>query len=135
MQVQQVPIQFVHTAWPKVEGFIAAALEHCRGEYTIDQAKVRVSDGRWVLYVFTDADNQIQGCMTVEFYNIPNDRVAFITSLGGTMLASEEHWQQLYHLVQLQGATKIEGAVRPSVARLWKRYGATRKYEVLEIRI
>ena len=76
MQVQQVPLQYVHAAWPKVERFIASALEYSQGEYTVDQAKVFIANGQWALFVAVDDNQEIQGAACVQFNNMPNDRVA-----------------------------------------------------------
>ena len=134
MQVQRVDISHVNQVWPVVEPFIASALEHSCGDYTIEQAKTLVVMGHWTLIVAVD-DAGIQGAATVSFSNRPNDRVAFITTIGGKLISSPETFEQLKVLLGSVGATYIEGAARESIARLWSRYGFAEKYRIVGVKI
>lgn len=135
MQVQQVPLQYVHAAWPKVERFITSALEYSQGECTTDQAKVRVSDGRWVLYVAVNDENEVKGAACVEFNNMPNDRVALVVAIGGRLMTNQDTWEQFTSLLKANGATEVQGAARESIARLWTRYGFKEKYRIVGVKI
>lgn len=135
MNIQFVPVEYVHQTWPLVETFIADALEYCHGEYTPDQVRVLVAHGAWVLYVAVDDAGALHGAGTVQFDNRPNDRVAYVTAIGGKLFTSQDTWQQFVALLKARGATRIEGAVRDSMARLWTRYGAEEKYRILGLRI
>jgi hypothetical protein len=83
-KVQPVPVQLVNQIWSKVEPFIKSAEEKFGGsEYTTEQIKVYLVTGQMMLLVATDDNLEIQGAATVSFINYPNDRVAFVTSIGG----------------------------------------------------
>jgi hypothetical protein len=60
MQVQRVDISHVNQVWPMVEQFIADALEHSCGDYTLEQAKTLVAMGHWTLLVAVD-DAGVEG--------------------------------------------------------------------------
>ena len=135
MQIQQVPIQYIHAAWPKVERFIASALEYSQGEYTVDQAKVLVSQGQWALFVAVDDNQELQGAACVQFNNMPNDRVAFVVAIGGKLISNQDTWAQFTSILKANGATFVEGAARESIARLWTRYGFKEKYRIVGVRI
>jgi len=77
----------------------------------------------------------VKGAMTINFFNRPNDRVAFITYIGGKHIAEQETFDQLATLCRSFGATKIEGAVNEAVARLWRRFGFTEKYRIAGVTI
>lgn len=135
MKIQYVPSEFVNQTWPLVEPYISSALEHSHGEYTPDQVKVYLANGQWVLYVAVDDSNTVRGAGTVCYSNRPNDRVAFVTTIGGKLFTSQDTWRQFVALTKAQGATQIEGAARESIARLWKRYGFETKYSIVSVRI
>ena len=135
MRIQYVPVEYVSQTWPLVEAFIASAMEHGHGEYTPEQVKVFLSTGQWTLYVAVDDAGALSGAGTVCFNNMPNDRVAFVTAIGGKLFTSQETWQQFVDLLKLRGATQVEGAARESIARLWKRYGFEEKYRIVSVRI
>jgi hypothetical protein len=134
MQIQRVDISHVNQVWPMVEEFIASALEHSKNDYTLDQVKTLVAMGNWTLLVAVD-DSGVQGAATVSFSNRPNDRVAFITAIGGKLISSPETVAQLKSVLGSIGATYIEGAARESIARLWSRYGFEEKYRIVGVKI
>lgn len=135
MKIQYVPLDYVNQTWPLVEQYISAALEHAHGDYTAEQVKVYLATGQWTLYVASDDSGALHGAGTVCFNNMPNDRVAFVTTIGGKLFTSQDTWQQFVDLLKVRGATRIEGAVRESMARLWSRYGAEEKYRIVSVRI
>lgn len=135
MQVQQVPIQYIHAAWPKVERFVASALEYSDGEYTSEQAKVFLANGQWALFVAVDDNQEVQGAACVQFNNMPNDRVAFVVAIGGKLISNKDTWAQFTSILKANGATFVEGAARESIARLWTRYGFKEKYRIVGVRI
>ena len=133
MQIQYVPVEYIHQTWPLVEGYMASALEYSHGEYTSDQAKVYLSNGQWTLYVAVDDAGSLRGAGAVQFNNLPNDRVAFVVAIGGKLFTSQDTWQQFVDLLKARGATRVEGAARESIARLWKRYGFEEKYRIVGV--
>lgn len=135
MNVQQVPLQYIHAVWPKVERFIRSALEYSQGEYTAEQAKVFLSNGQWVLVVAVDDNQEIRGAACVQFNNMPNDRVAFVVAIGGKLMTNQDTWGQFTSLLKANGATEVQGAARESIARLWTRYGFNEKYRIVGVRI
>jgi len=134
MQVQRVDISHVNQVWPMVEQFIADALEHSCGDYTVEQAKTLVVMGHWTLLVAVD-ESGVHGAATVSFSNRPNDRVAFITTIGGKLISNADTFAQLKQVLASLGATYIEGAARESIARLWSRYGFEEKYRIVGVKI
>ena len=135
MRIEVVHPDHFQYAWPLVEQYITSALEHSHGEYTPDQAKVYLANGFWTLYVAVDDAGALHGAGAVQFNNLPNDRVAFVVAIGGKLFTSQDTWQQFVDLLKSRGATRIEGAARESIARLWKRYGFEEKYRIVSVRI
>ena len=134
MRIERVDVGHVHQVWPMVEAHIASALEHAKGDYTLESVKVLLATGQWLLLVAVD-DEGVQGAATVLFTSRPHDRVAFITAVGGKLISNEETFAQLKELLRSLGATCIEGAARESIARLWSRYGFEEKYRIVGVKI
>ena len=135
MKIQNVPVEFVNQVWSQVADFIQAAIDQQPGEkdYTLDHVRTYVASGQWLLVVATAEDNKIRGCAVVNFFNRPNNRVAFITHIGGRLVTNPDTFHQFRKLLLTFGATSIEGAVTDAVARLWRRYGFTEKYKIVEV--
>ena len=132
MKIQHAPVEWVPAIWGKVESFIASALEHCKGEYSVEHVQAYVTSGQWLLLVATEGE-EICGAATVNFFNRPKDRVAFITMIGGKLISNHDTFLQLKAILVALGATTIEGAARESIARLWERYGFEEKYRILGV--
>ena len=135
-KVQSVPVQLVNQIWSKVEPFIKSAEEKFGGsEYTTDQIKVYLVTGQMMLLVAADENLEIHGAATVSYINYPNDRVAFVTSIGGKLVTSPETFAQMAEVFKANGATKIQGAAKEAVARLWKRFGFEEKAILVEVKL
>jgi len=135
IEVRYVPVTYAAQSWENVEEHIKSALKHGHGDYTIDQIKLLVCMGQWLLLVAIDEDLKVHGAATVSFINYPNDRVAFVTSIGGKLISNQETFKQMVDILKNQGATKIQGMARPSIARLWSRYGFKERTTLVEVKI
>lgn len=138
IHVSSVPLRLVAQTWPDAEPFIKSGLDMGQvdfEDYTIDQAKAMVLQGYWHLVVGYDDTGKIHGAAAIEMINRANDRVAFVVSIAGKMIASNSSFDQLASVLKAFGATSIEGAARESIARLWKRFGFKTKYAVVGMRI
>ena len=135
MIVKHVNVNFCAQAWPLVEGYIIEANKYGGGDYTIDQVKAFICSGQWMLLVAVDEQETIHGAATVTFLNMPNDRIAFITFIGGKLISSRDTYAQMTKIFKQLGATKVQGAARESIARLWRRYGFEERYRIVEVKI
>lgn len=134
MNIQNVPIEIVHQTWPLVEDFIKSGLAYSQDDYTLEQVKASVASGQWMLVVAVDGA-EIYGAMTISFFNRPNDRVAFITTVGGKNIINDDTFVQLKNLVVAFGATYIEAAGRESVVRMLERQGFKEKYRIAGVKL
>jgi len=135
LQVQYVPSAHVAQTWPLIEKYIESAQRYGQGDYTLDQVKLLVNMGQWLLMVIADENGVIHGAITSSFINYPNNRVAFITYIGGKLIANKETFEQMCEILRANGATSIQGAVRPSIARLWSRFGFKHKTTLVEVKL
>jgi hypothetical protein len=132
--IQVVPEQFVYHVWDKVEKYLAKGLQRSGGEYTADQLKVYLTQGINTLIMILNNEGEIKGALTIQWKNFPNDRVAFITAIGGATYP--EAWEMLLDWLRQNGCTAIRGAAFESVARLWKqKYGFESRYIMVEKRL
>jgi hypothetical protein len=133
LSLKTVPLNLVHQTWPAVKDFLVEAMKWSGEDYTIDQARSLLAQGTWVLLVAVDDENNIHGAGTVEFLNMPNHRVAFITAIGGKGIVNEDIHEQLCMVLKGFGATKIQCAARESAARLYEGVGFKKKHTILEV--
>lgn len=134
MQIQHVPLEWVPRTWPMVEKYIAAALEHAKGDYDVSHLQAMVSGGQALLIVAVK-DGVIAGAAVVDIFNRPTSRVAFIIAIGGRFIATRDSFAQLKALLSSMGVTVIEGAGRESIFRFWTRFGFTDKYRIFEVKL
>ena len=117
--------------WSQVSDFIEKALVFADGDYTIDQVRLAVVSNQWLLIGVYEGEF-IKGALTVSFINMPNDRIGFVTAIGGKNIFTKNTYKQLVAILKQFGATKIQGGVRESIARLWRRVGFKERYILVE---
>ena len=136
MKIQHVDPAYIHVIWEQIAPFFKSALEKSEvDEYTLDQVKVRIADGVWQTLVAVDESNSIAGAAALHFFNRPDSRVGYISLIGGRLITNDDTFEQLKNFMRANGATKIEGSARESVARLLMRYGFKEKYRVVGVSI
>ena len=132
MNIQQVHPTFVCQVWPRISSMLSRALEHAGGEYSLDQLQFMLVRGEQYLLVVEDGED-IVGAASVAFQNYPSARIAFITAVGGKLISNQEVYGQLVDWCKANGCTKIRGAARESIARLWKqKFGFEQRYIIVE---
>lgn len=135
MKIQHVPVEWVPSVWPRVAAFIEAGVAYSQGDYTVEHMQAFVTSGQQLLLVAVADDNTLAGAMTVQFFNRPTARVAFITSVGGTGILTRDTLAQLKAILAGFGATALEAAARPSVTRLLGRLGFAPKYMTIGVKL
>jgi hypothetical protein len=136
--VHAVPIEFVQQTWLLAGKFIVDGLQEGSGEnspnMTYNQHHVQsyLANGEWELFVAMDENNTMIGAATVTYINYPLHRVAFITAIGGRLIATQESFDQLTTLFKMRGATMVQGYGRPAIIRLWKRFNFQPRSTLLE---
>jgi len=136
LRVAPVPVQYINQVWAQVETYVKSAEEKFGGaEYTTEQVKVYLVTGQWMLLVAVDENEVIHGAAVVNFINYPNDRVAFVTAIGGKLISTPETFKQMSDILKANGATKIQGAAKEAIARLWERFGFEEKAILVEFKL
>ncbi len=133
--VRPVSVAYFHQTWPLVEDLFVKANKHDVGDYTIEQIKAFLASGNWLLLVATDEQNEIHGAAAVNFYNMPNYRVGFITAMAGKAIVNEDVYKQVCELLKANGATRVQCAARPSAARLYKQVGMQERHIIMETQL
>lgn len=121
--------------WSYVKPFIEMGLQHSDGEITVDQIRMCLVSGAMKLLVSKDIGTQeIKSVLVVEIIPYPNYRCANIVCIGGKNLWMDDtDVAQLRRICADFGASKIQGYVRPSVAKYLSRRGFSKKYEVVRL--
>ena len=92
--------------------------------------------GAQTLLVSTCEDNELTGAMTVEIYNYPNERVMFISALGGKGIVNKQTFSQVEEWAKMQGATKVIAWAKEAQTKLYiKQAGFETQRHVVEKKI
>ena len=124
--IHLIPVEHTHAAWHLVEGHLEKSVAQSNGDVSLDEIKIRLLDGVWILFLVTDATDDTVGCYVVSIYNRINDRVAYIVAIAGAIV-KKDLFVQMIGCLKEQDITAIEGDVRTSVARLLNRLGFINK--------
>ena len=134
MKLYIVPTIQVQRFWHLAEPLLQKALDKGNGEFTADQLKLLVTQGQQQLLLVMK-DEICYVALTVQFINYPNDRIAYITYIGGKN--TKAGFGQFKQWAKEQGCTAIQGSTKyESIAKLWNRlYGYEKKYMLMELRL
>ena len=117
--VQYVTPAKIYGIWDDIKDFLDASVKVGSGDYTLEQLKGLLVSNAQTLLVVVKEDNII-GAITIEFINYPNDRVMFITALGGKGIVNSKTFSQVEKWAKMQGATKSAAWAQEAQARLYK---------------
>ena len=134
MKVQTVSVEYITQIWSGVAPYIERALQYT-DDYSLDQVKVFLTTGAWILLVAVDDLQQIHGVATVAFHNGVNDRTAIITTLGGKQVVNQDIFDQVCRIVRGMGATRVQVYTRDSATRLYEKVGLAKKATLMEIKL
>ena len=134
MKLYIVPTNHVQQYWHLAEPLLQKALDKGNGEFTTEQLKLLVAQGQQQLLLLMKED-KVHCALTVQFIMYPNDRVAYITYIGGKN--TKAGFEQFKAWAKNQGCTKIQGSTKyKSIEKLWNRlYGYEPKYTLMELDI
>lgn len=135
MKVTHLNAAYIHQHWDAISEYLQPALDLSGvEEFNLDQLKVFIVNGTWTLFVVVE-EGKLCGAVVVAFSNYPNDRIAYVTAIGGKFISSKETFEKFKDALKSMGATKIQGGARKSVARLWNRLGFKDKQILVEYRL
>lgn len=135
LTVLPVSTNTVHQTWPLVEELFEKANKYDAGDYTVEQIKTCLASGSWMLLVAVDEENKIHGAASINFYNMPNYRVGFITAMAGKAIVNDDVYGQVCEILKANGATRVQCAARESAARLYKRVGMEERHIIMETKL
>ena len=118
--VQIVAPNNIYNVWEDVKEYLNASINVSTHDCTIEQLKMLLVRGEQTLLLSVNENNKINGAMTVEFINYPNNRVMHITALGGYGIVNDETFSQVESWAKMQGATKASAWAQEAQARLYK---------------
>lgn len=128
LDVGLVRAEDIHALWSKAEPFVESSCREANADVSPVEVKLKLLSGEWTLIVVFDEETQdIEGTVVVHVYNRLNDRVAFITAIGGKFITNGYSFERLRELLRDMGATCIEGNVRDSVLKLLSKLGFVKK--------
>ena len=129
-----VPTEHIHQFWHLAEKHLQRAIDTGNGEFTIDQLKQYAAYGSCVLFIILDEEQKCHGAITGQWTIYPNERVFYITYLGGNGVIRT--WDQLQSWVKSNGGTVIQGSTsKDSLVRLYQQLKLKPKYTLMEYKL
>ena len=135
LTIKPVELAYVHQTWELVKELFEKAAKQDSEDYTLDQIKGLLANGSWVLLVATDDENTIHGAASVNFYNMPNYRVGFITAMAGRAIVNEDVYGQVCAFIKANGATRVQCAAKESAAKLYTQVGMQERHVIMETKL
>jgi hypothetical protein len=136
MKLHLIQLKDVNAIWEHAKPFIQSGLEESHvEEYDVNYIKKLLDAGKFLLIVAIDNDHKVKGAATFSLVGYPNKLIMFITSIGGTLISTQDNVDQLAAIARLFDANSIQGYCRKSVARLWERFNFKTDTTLVELTI
>ena len=134
LKLYVVPTNHVQQFWYLAEPLLQLALDKGSGEFTAEQLKLLVAQGQQQLLLLMKED-KVYCALTVQWIMYPNDRVCYITYIGGKN--TKAGFEQFKNWAKSNGGTAIQGSTKfESIERLWSRlYNYKKKYTLMELKL
>jgi len=130
--VRQLAARDINPHWSVIGPMLNAALSNSKcNDYSIVDLHKAVLAAKWDMFIAEDSGKVI-GAAAVIFQPYPKDTVAYIAAIGGRLVTNKETSGKFFDLLKARGASRVQGASRPSVVRLWRRIGLKEKYAIVE---
>lgn len=112
-----VPVSILDHLWPHLTGFLAPAVERCRGLYALDDIRKFASTGAMQLWAVVRGE-RLEGCIVTELVNYPRARACWIAFAGGAGIQdTPEIMDSLATWAKSQGCAGIRSEGRRGWAR------------------
>ena len=118
-QLKIIPSDYICQLWDQVEHYFKRASGTGTDDYTVEQIKFLLVQGKQTLFIIVDEEELI-GTFTVEVITYPNHRVAHTTTMGGKGLFDKDTVKQYEDWARSQGINKIRAFAQEAQARLYR---------------
>lgn len=130
MNLIQVDPRFLDRVWPQVADELSRAVAVNSGEETLDQVKLQVRNGRYLLLLLMEGEDLLTVAVT-EFWNLPNMRVAHVAYAAKSLPAAGVELYKQW--AAANGATQVQAFCAETQARLFERRGFKPVYHVMRL--
>jgi hypothetical protein len=135
ISIKYVPLANVDQTWEFIEKYVESTIPFNGGDYTVDQIRLYLNTGQWLLIVAVNESNKILGAAGVSFVNFPNYRAGYVNFMAGKLICSKATYEEFCAILRSHGATRVRGAARDSAARLYAKFGLKERYKIVEAKI
>lgn len=130
--ISDVEAQDVDILWEKVQGNLELALEHSRGEYSMEDIHLALIKGGMKLWIGYDEEGVLLASAVCELVNYPQKRVCYIVLAGGGFF---DIWTQASICIEewalANGADMISAFTRRGVAKKMRAFDYRETYTVI----
>lgn len=98
VEIRLLPPDKIPEFWTEIYPHITAAMEHSRGEFTIQDVMDNTSQNLWQVWITVNADRRIDGAGLTCLSPFPNALACEIISFGSTN--TNRDWLPLIHDIE-----------------------------------
>jgi hypothetical protein len=86
MQVSLVPVEYIETVWPQIEGYMEGAARYTYGRFNVEDIKEGLYTKPQQLWIAFDEDNSIKGAVVTQVLTYPRMNSLVMHFTGGVDL-------------------------------------------------
>lgn len=134
MEVSLVPVPYVESVWPKVEGYLKGAADYSFGRYTVEDIKEGLLTKPQNLWIAFEGDD-VYGVVVTAFTYYPKMVALDMVFTGGKELPKwkSEMLTLLQRFAKDSGCKIIESYGRPGWEKVFKNDGYKSRFVFYEL--
>lgn len=131
-----VPKHLLGLIWPKVEEYLAKAVDTAKGKLTVDDVRSGIESDLYLLWVVVDGDDII-AAITTRVINYPTCNGMALDWIGGKRI---KEWlpmvnESVMDHARSNGCSHLEGYGRAAWARMIERHGWKQDYITFRLEV
>ncbi len=131
-----VPKHLLGLIWPKVEEYLAKAVDTAKGKLTIDDVRSGIESDLYLLWVVVDGEDII-AAVTTRVINYPTCNGMALDWIGGKRI---KEWMPMANKIVMDhaksnGCSHLEGYGRAAWTRMIERHGWKQDYVAFRLEV
>lgn len=131
--ITDVNAEDIDILWDRVRDNLSLALEHSRGEYTLEDIHLQLISGLMKLWIGYDEDGKLLASAVCELVNYPQKTVCYVVLAGGGFFGI---WTEASMCIEdwavANGADSIAAFTRRGVAKKMQAFAYNEIYTVIQ---
>ena len=135
MALYQVHPRELPEVWPLAAPLIQKAIDLDPTATTIQHVEYSIRTGKMFLLVWEEPGEGVTGACTVEFWDLPMERMAHVSLMGGKGIVRHHVFEEAKNWMRMHGATRAQCFAQGTLPQMYEKMGMENTHQVMRIKL